>query len=258
MSNEDYLYKLCTETTTGGKWALGMMATFYEIEQKQIEHHGRFFIEDEVKQTFRESFAPALETSVSNIKEEDVDWDLLYTKFRDWYKNIGESADNNKGEQNTLKTETRGNFNENPFYELKTNDDEIVRRKYYEKGLQLAEKYHPIVTRVLPLYAKILPVEYKSSHGNIEYSTFLPHFDVFNTKRIYSWNLYTHEPTSGNPSMLEIELSCMPAGVHYISVRLWDKEDSFGEEKINLDLSDEEIEHNLIDVIKSLHRELVG
>ena len=117
----------------------------------------------------------------------------------------------------------RSNLFPNPNrHEIRNRDEEIIRRKYFDTGLKLAENYNPIINRVIRFYSDILPVPYKTSQGNIEYSTFHPDTDLFNNKRIYSWVLFgIPSGESYPPPLLEIELSCMPTGEHYLVVCFW-------------------------------------
>lgn len=254
MTLEARLFDKYTHTQAGAKWAIDFFGTIHDVEQKQIKLHGRFIQEEQWKKKFRESFKPALDNSYPPVSADSVDLDLLYTMFREWYKNIGESSDNTTSAQFSSSADVELSNTENPFHEKKTEYKDDDWQKSYEKGLQLAKKYHPSVNRVIQLYSDILPKEFVSSHGETEYSQFNPRLTGLNNKRIYTWVLFTDEPTSDYPSLLEVELSCSIYQTYYLLIRMWTMEKKVMAKSMNVDVSDEEFEHDLVQAIKSIHR----
>ena len=99
MSTEDYLFEVYTQTSAGSRWTLNLMANIYDMGKKEIEHHGRFITEEEVKDTFPSFFK--LDKLIPPMKDEDVNWELFYTMLRDWYKIAREPIDNKTSEQLT-------------------------------------------------------------------------------------------------------------------------------------------------------------
>ena len=262
MSNEGYLFSLYTDTISGSRWAARRMGEISDFEENQIKNHGRFVSEEFSKEQFRDLLAKTVKNEPS-MNEEDVDWELLYTMYRNWFKRAMETTENKEERQITNSAKTSGNIKDNPFNVLVNTDEEINRRKYFDTGLKIAEKYNPIVNRVIKYYADILLVSCITSQGEIEYSTFHPETDLYKNKRIYSWILFgvpTGEHYYPRP-LLEIELSYVYTGEYYFAVRFYKVAGPgayiIGDEEINLNLPDEEFEQKLIEAIKILHRKLV-
>lgn len=256
MSTETYLFEVYTQTSAGARWTLNLMASIHDREQEIVEDHGRWISEEVLKQEFP-SFFRLDRLGPPPIKEEDVDWELFYTMLRDWYKRA-KSSDNTTSTQKNSRAEAKEGNTANPFQELKSRDKDGFKRKYFDEGLQIANRYHPIVTRVIQLYSDFLPKDFTSSYGEIEYSQFLPKLTGNKSNRIYSWVLFADEPTSDIPYILEVELACTISQVYYLAIRLRDIANKQVDKNLDFEVSDEELEHDLVNAIKSLHNELYG
>jgi hypothetical protein len=94
-NNVDYLFNILTETPAGAKWSIDLMAQYEEIEKDHIKKYGKYDDEawEEVAvKRFREILSPSLGKLMFPVKEEDVNWNQLYRRFRDWYKQIKSSG----------------------------------------------------------------------------------------------------------------------------------------------------------------------